>query len=116
MFHAPGPFGLIIIAAVVLVLFGRGKVAGLMGEIGKGIKVFLFTGIKVATQQLVYHALGLCQLVFVDNRPQRHFLDKCREQTAIPRITGPGGVDNINLARWHEKRRLPVVEVAALGV
>ncbi len=40
MFHAPGPFGLIIIAAVVLVLFGRGKVAGLMGEVGKGISSF----------------------------------------------------------------------------
>lgn len=31
---------LVLIALVVLVLFGRGKVADLMGEFGKGIKSF----------------------------------------------------------------------------
>lgn len=35
-----GPGGLLLIAVVVLVLFGRGKVAGLMGEVGKGITSF----------------------------------------------------------------------------
>lgn len=35
-----GPWGLLLIAVVVLVMFGRGKVAGLMGEIGKGITAF----------------------------------------------------------------------------
>ena len=35
-----GPAGLLLIAIVVLVLFGRGKVAGLMGEVGKGITSF----------------------------------------------------------------------------
>ena len=40
MFHTPGPMGLIIIAAVVLILFGRGKVSNLMGEVGKGISSF----------------------------------------------------------------------------
>jgi len=35
-----GPFQLILVAVVVLVLFGRGKVAGLMGEVGKGISAF----------------------------------------------------------------------------
>ena len=30
--HMMGPFQLILVAVVVLVLFGRGKVAGLMGE------------------------------------------------------------------------------------
>nr|WP_110805746.1 twin-arginine translocase TatA/TatE family subunit [Rhodobacter viridis] len=34
------PLQLIVIAVVVLVLFGRGKVAGLMGEVGKGITSF----------------------------------------------------------------------------
>ena len=29
--------GLLLIAVVVLVLFGRGKVSSLMGEVGKGI-------------------------------------------------------------------------------
>lgn len=32
--------GLLLIAVVVLVLFGRGKVSGLMGEVGKGITAF----------------------------------------------------------------------------
>jgi sec-independent protein translocase protein TatA len=35
-----GPLQLIVIAAVVLVLFGRGKVSSLMGEVGKGISAF----------------------------------------------------------------------------
>lgn len=38
--HAMGPIQLIVIAAVVLVLFGRGKVSALMGEVGKGITAF----------------------------------------------------------------------------
>ena len=32
--------GILLIAVVVLVLFGRGKVSGLMGEVGKGITAF----------------------------------------------------------------------------
>ena len=40
MFSNIGPAGLLLIAIVVLVLFGRGKVAGLMGEVGKGITSF----------------------------------------------------------------------------
>ena len=32
--------GLLLIAVVVLVLFGRGKISSLMGEIGKGITAF----------------------------------------------------------------------------
>lgn len=32
--------GLLLIAIVVLVLFGRGKISGLMGEVGKGITSF----------------------------------------------------------------------------
>lgn len=32
--------GLIVIAVVVLVLFGRGKISSLMGEVGKGITAF----------------------------------------------------------------------------
>ena len=33
--HAPGPMQLLLIAIVLLVLFGRGKIAGMMGEVGK---------------------------------------------------------------------------------
>jgi sec-independent protein translocase protein TatA len=40
MLNNIGPAGLLLVALVVLVLFGRGKVAGLMGEVGKGITSF----------------------------------------------------------------------------
>ena len=40
MFNNIGPVGLILIAVVVLVLFGRGKASSLMGEVGKGISSF----------------------------------------------------------------------------
>ena len=33
--------GLLLIAVVVLVLFGRGKISSLMGEVGKGITSFI---------------------------------------------------------------------------
>jgi sec-independent protein translocase protein TatA len=32
--------GILLIAVVVLVLFGRGKISSLMGEVGKGITSF----------------------------------------------------------------------------
>jgi sec-independent protein translocase protein TatA len=34
------PLGILVIAVLVLVLFGRGKVSNLMGEVGKGITSF----------------------------------------------------------------------------
>ena len=34
------PMGYLIIAVVVLVLFGRGKISAMMGEMGKGITAF----------------------------------------------------------------------------
>jgi sec-independent protein translocase protein TatA len=40
MFNNIGIPGLLLIAVVVLVLFGRGKVSSLMGEVGKGITAF----------------------------------------------------------------------------
>lgn len=35
-----GPFQLLIIALVILILFGRGRVSEMMGDFGKGIKSF----------------------------------------------------------------------------
>lgn len=35
-----GPVQLIIIALVILVLFGRGKISEMMGDFGKGVKSF----------------------------------------------------------------------------
>ncbi|MFZ5751507.1 MAG: twin-arginine translocase TatA/TatE family subunit [Pseudomonadota bacterium] len=40
MFNNIGIPGLLLIAVIVLVLFGRGKVSSLMGEVGKGITAF----------------------------------------------------------------------------
>ena len=34
------PMGYLVIALVVLVLFGRGKISAMMGEMGKGITAF----------------------------------------------------------------------------
>ena len=43
--------GILLIAVVVLVLFGRGKISGLMGEVGKGITSFK-KGINEGTKEL----------------------------------------------------------------
>ena len=58
--------GLILIAVVVLVLFGRGKVSALMGEVGKGITAFK-KGVKEGTE----------------------VEDKTDEATAVPRNVTP---------------------------
>ncbi|MBR3369890.1 MAG: twin-arginine translocase TatA/TatE family subunit [Rhodobacteraceae bacterium] len=51
MLNNIGPAGFIIIAVVVLVLFGRGKVSALMGEVGKGITSFK-KGLKDGSEEL----------------------------------------------------------------
>ncbi|WP_121629893.1 twin-arginine translocase TatA/TatE family subunit [Tropicibacter alexandrii] len=43
--------GLLLIAVVVLVLFGRGKISSLMGEVGKGITAFK-KGVSEGGQEL----------------------------------------------------------------
>ncbi len=43
--------GLLLIAVVVLVLFGRGKISSLMGEVGKGITAFK-TGIDEGKKEI----------------------------------------------------------------
>ena len=43
--------GLLLIAVVVLVLFGRGKVSSLMGEVGKGINAFK-AGVKEGSDEV----------------------------------------------------------------
>lgn len=49
--HMIGPWQLLLIAVVVLVLFGRGKVSNLMGEVGKGITAFK-KGVKDGTEEI----------------------------------------------------------------
>ncbi len=51
MFNQIGLPGIILIAVVVLILFGRGKISSLMGEVGKGITSFK-KGISDGKQEL----------------------------------------------------------------
>ena len=51
MFNQIGLQGIILIAVVVLILFGRGKISSLMGEVGKGITSFK-KGISEGKQEL----------------------------------------------------------------
>ena len=43
--------GLLLIAIVVLVLFGRGKISSIMGEVGKGITAFK-KGVKDSSEEI----------------------------------------------------------------
>jgi sec-independent protein translocase protein TatA len=46
-----GPWQILVIAIVVLVLFGRGKISNLMGEVGKGITSFK-RGVKEGAEEI----------------------------------------------------------------
>ena len=35
-----GPFQILIVAVVILILFGRGRISEMMGDFGKGVKSF----------------------------------------------------------------------------
>ncbi|MCA0870227.1 twin-arginine translocase TatA/TatE family subunit [Seohaeicola saemankumensis] len=52
--------GLLLIAVVVLVLFGRGKISSLMGEVGKGITSFK-KGINEGQKELEEDASDLAK-------------------------------------------------------
>ena len=43
--------GILLIAVVVLVMFGRGKISSLMGEVGKGITAFK-KGVNDSTKEI----------------------------------------------------------------
>ena len=51
MFNNIGLPGLILIAVVVILIFGRGKISSMMGEFGKGITSFK-KGINEGKQEL----------------------------------------------------------------
>ena len=38
--HLPGVFQLLVIALILVVLFGRGRISDFMGDVGKGVKTF----------------------------------------------------------------------------
>lgn len=52
--------GILLIAVVVLVLFGRGKISSLMGEVGKGITSFK-KGIKEGSEEIEQDASDLAK-------------------------------------------------------
>jgi sec-independent protein translocase protein TatA len=57
--------GLLLIAVVVLVLFGKGKVSALMGEVGKGITAFK-KGVNDGTAELEKEAADAARDVTPD--------------------------------------------------
>lgn len=66
--HMMGPFQLLLVAVVVLVLFGRGKVSSLMGEVGKGISAFK-KGIGDASAEAKAEADAAANVVTKDVTP-----------------------------------------------
>ena len=63
--------GLLLIAVVVLVLFGRGKISSLMGEVGKGITAFK-KGVDDSKQELEAEAAEVAR----DVTPEAEDKDK----------------------------------------
>ena len=62
--------GLLLIAVVVLVLFGRGKISSLMGEVGKGITAFK-KGVKDSTKELEEETLSEAKDVTPENEKDK---------------------------------------------
>ena len=69
-----GPFGLLLIAVVVLVLFGRGKISSLMGEVGKGITAFK-RGVKEGKSEMD-DAIEDASAEAIDVTPKKKSQDK----------------------------------------
>ena len=61
--------GLLLIAVVVLVLFGRGKISSLMGEVGKGITAFK-KGVDDGKQEIEDEAAAVARDVTPDVTPE----------------------------------------------
>ncbi|SFQ94875.1 twin-arginine translocase TatA/TatE family subunit [Poseidonocella sedimentorum] len=62
--------GLLLIAVVVLVLFGRGKIANLMGEVGKGITAFK-KGVNEGTKEIEDGAADTAKDVTPENEKDK---------------------------------------------
>ena len=70
-----GPWQVLLIAVVVLVLFGRGKISSLMGEVGKGITSFK-KGISEGTKELEDEVADVEDAVAKDVTPEADKEDK----------------------------------------
>ena len=62
--------GILLIAIVVLVLFGRGKISSLMGEVGKGITAFK-KGVSDSTKELEEEAAAEAKDVTPENEKDK---------------------------------------------
>ncbi|MGC6526635.1 MAG: twin-arginine translocase TatA/TatE family subunit [Paracoccaceae bacterium] len=62
--------GILLIAIVVLVLFGRGKISSLMGEVGKGITAFK-KGVNDSTKELEEEAAAEAKDVTPENEKDK---------------------------------------------
>ncbi len=62
--------GLLLIAVVVLVLFGRGKISSLMGEVGKGITAFK-KGVDDSKQELENEAAEVARDITPDEEKDK---------------------------------------------
>lgn len=70
-----GPMQMLLIAVVVLVLFGRGKISSLMGEVGRGITSFK-KGISEGTKELEDEVDDVEDIVAKDVTPEANKDDK----------------------------------------
>ena len=70
-----GPMQMLLIAVVVLVLFGRGKISSLMGEVGRGITSFK-KGISEGTKELEDEVDDVEDIVAKDVTPEANKGDK----------------------------------------
>ena len=62
--------GVLLIAVVVLVLFGRGKISSLMGEVGKGITSFK-KGVNDGAKELEEEAANTAKDVTPENEKDK---------------------------------------------
>ncbi len=62
--------GLLLIAVVVLVLFGRGKISSLMGEVGKGITSFK-KGVSEGAKELEEDAADTAKDITPENETDK---------------------------------------------
>ena len=69
---------LIILALVVLILFGRGRISEMMGDFGKGIKSFK-QGMTEETDRPVRHLRPSCSSL---PRPRRHLQPATASETS----------------------------------
>lgn len=70
-----GPMQMLLIAVVVLVLFGRGKISSLMGEVGRGITSFK-KGVSEGTKELDDEVADVEEIVAKDVTPEADKDDK----------------------------------------